>query len=57
MICAADLTPPTEEALKVLDKNSTLYNLFETAINSAKDKASKISHENMRQIKNIVGFI
>ena len=33
----------TEEALKVLDKNSTLYNLFETAINSAKDKASKIS--------------
>tara|TARA_B100000963_G_C22575039_1_gene647993 strand:+ start:159 stop:965 length:807 start_codon:yes stop_codon:yes gene_type:complete len=35
----------TEEALKVFDKNSALFNLFNTAINSAKQKSSQISKQ------------
>ncbi len=35
----------TEEALKVFDKNSVLFNLFNTAINSAKQKSSQISKQ------------
>ncbi len=33
----------TEEALKVFSKNDALFNLFETAVNSAKDKSNQIS--------------